>query len=327
MEFKWFINKYCRFFQRKTMNTYIRVLKQCMTFISLILIIIVVVIVTRNGMKKAIAPTTAAPASYPPITNAPKPCPPLSEGKMAPEEVPPECQALQAPANYIVEAPLVTEKPSATMSPPSTKTITSEVVQKKTKIPATHMQPYSPHVSVDKILAAMDSANIAFNSPRVINLHETTQIQLLLSLNKSIKELVRAIDAAGDKEGAHIKISNRMEARLSGPNFQISEVTPEEQAIGSINTVEWKWEIKPMLEGSHNLHLTLSAIFSVDGSPTQIAIRTFDKKIEVEVTMGQLLSDFFKKNWTWAWTSLLIPIVVLLRKRKNNKKSPQLPNP
>ena len=54
--------------------------------------------------------------------------------------------------------------------------------------------PSSPLESVDRILASMDWANIAFNSPQKINLVETAQIQLLLSLQKPMDELSAAIN-------------------------------------------------------------------------------------------------------------------------------------
>lgn len=168
--------------------------------------------------------------------------------------------------------------------------------------------PASSLSSVDHFLASMDWANIAFNSPPKLNLHETAQIQLLLSLKKTIDELREEIAAVGEREGAKVKVSNRMEARLSGPDFQITAITGEEQAVGSTDTVEWKWEIKPTASGRHNLHLTLTALFSVDGAATRRAVRTFDKTIEVEVTVGQWASDFFEKNWQWLWAAILLPI-------------------
>jgi hypothetical protein len=167
----------------------------------------------------------------------------------------------------------------------------------------------------------MDSANVAFNCPDSMNLKNSSQIQLLLSLQKTISELKEAIAAAGKREGESIKVSSRMEARLSGPNFQITAITPEEQAIGTVDTVEWKWEIKPVSTGSQNLHLTLTALINVEGEATRRAIRTFDRKITVIVTPGQRLSGFLGKNWQWMWAALLIPVLGWLWKRAKRKEA------
>ena len=116
-----------------------------------------------------------------------------------------------------------------------------------------------------------------------MNLHDTAVIQVLLGLEKSIDDLKLMIAPAGEKEGASIQVSDRKEARLSGPNFAINAITPEIQAVSRSDITEWKWEVKPGSDGHHYLHLTLSALLSVDGASTPRAIRTFGKVIEVEV--------------------------------------------
>ena len=167
----------------------------------------------------------------------------------------------------------------------------------------------------------MSSANIAFNSPQTLNLDDTAEIQLLLSLKKSVEELRREITSPGPTEGAVVKVANRMQARLTGSDFQITAITPEEQAIGSNGTVQWKWEIKPLSVGRHNLHLTLTAIFNVDGATTRRSIRTFDRTIDVEVTRGQVVAGFIKNNWQWLWAAILLPVAGWLWKRWASKKS------
>jgi hypothetical protein len=200
-------------------------------------------------------------------------------------------------------APIVTAKPPITTMPAPT-------------VAAVAADPYA---KVDAILAAMDTANIAFNSPGSINLQDTAQIQLLLSLQKSIDELSAALTAAGAHEGASIKVANRMLAQLTGADFKITPITAEEQAIGATDTTEWKWEIKPTATGQHNLHLTLTAIISVDGATTRKSIKTFDKIIQVDVTTGQVVTEFLGKYWQWLWAVVLVPIVGWLMNKWKRK--------
>jgi hypothetical protein len=128
------------------------------------------------------------------------------------------------------------------------------------------------------------------------------------------------IEAAGEKEGARMRVSDRIEARLSGPNFAITAIAPEIQAVSRSDITEWKWEVKPGSDGHHYLHLTLSALLSVDGASTPRPIRTFDKVIEVEVAWHQRVGSFFEKNWQWLWAAVLVPIVGWLWKRKKGSK-------
>ena len=172
-----------------------------------------------------------------------------------------------------------------------------------------------PFSDVDRILAHLETANIAFNCPEKIHLNETAKIELLLSLKETVNELIQEVTAKGNKQGAHVKVSSQMEARLTGANFQISAISPEEQAVGTVDTVQWEWEVKPLATGRQQLHLTLTAVFKVDGTTTRRAIRTFDQKIDVEVQLQQTLTEFIAKNWQWLWAAILVPIAGLLWKR------------
>ncbi len=127
------------------------------------------------------------------------------------------------------------------------------------------------------------------------------------------------IEAVGEKVGARIRVSDRMEARLSGPDFVITAVTPEVQAVTRTDVTEWKWEVKPLTKGRQHLHLTVSVLINVDGASTLRTIRTFDKQIEVEVTWYQNVSSFLEGNWQWFWATILVPVAGLLwRKQKGS---------
>lgn len=182
--------------------------------------------------------------------------------------------------------------------------------------------PYEPIEAFDRILETMQFGNIAFNVPTAMNMRDTASIQLMLSLVTPTEELKKMIEAEGLKEGAHIQVSDRMEARLSGSNFAITAVTPEVQAVSRQTTTGWKWDIKPLSEGKQYLHLTLSALISVDGTSTPRAIRTFDKIIEVEVTWQQKATQFLENNWQWLWAVILAPIAGWLwKKRKPSSRN------
>lgn len=173
--------------------------------------------------------------------------------------------------------------------------------------------------AVDRILERMELGNIAFNTPKSMNLYDTAVIQLLLGVETSIEELKRLVEAEGEKAGASIRVSNRMEARLSGPNFSITAITPEMQAVSRAGVTNWKWEIKPKSTGRQFLHLTLSAILSVEGATTPRTIRTFDKVIEVQVKWNQKVTRFIANNWQWLWAVILAPIAGWLWKRRKSK--------
>lgn len=173
---------------------------------------------------------------------------------------------------------------------------------------------------IDGVIQRMDWGNIAFNAPAKMKLDSPSNIQLVLSPSHSIDELKKLIVAEGEKEGTRIRITDRMEARLSGTDFQISAITPELQAVTWNDTTVWKWEVRPQQPGRHNLYLTLTAVLDVEGSSLPRTIRTFDKTIEVEVSGWQTVFLLFRENWEWAWTLIALPVGGLLWKRRQTNK-------
>jgi len=182
-------------------------------------------------------------------------------------------------------------------------------------------RPPRESMSIDEILADMEIGTIAFNTPNAINYYETAVIELRLGIETSIEELQGRISEAGDIESAQIRVSDRMEARLTGPNFEITAITPETQAVSRTEDTRWRWEVKPVSEGQHRLHLTLSALIEVEGSTTPRTIRTYDRMIVVDVSFRQRVSTFVSDNWQWLWSALLIPLAGWLWQRRKKGKS------
>jgi hypothetical protein len=173
---------------------------------------------------------------------------------------------------------------------------------------------------VDDILKNMQLGAIAFNVPSSMNLEDSALLHLVLSLTKQVEELKKLIEEKGRKEGARIRISNFMEATLSGSDFHITAITPARQVISADEDTEWKWEIKPRRTGINNLHLVLNALFTIEGRDRFRTVKSFDKTIEVKVTLAQTLMGFFKENWKWLWTTLLAPAALILWGKLRKKK-------
>ena len=154
----------------------------------------------------------------------------------------------------------------------------------------------------------MPAGNIAFNAPESMTLDDTAHIQLLLSLDKSVEQLRNDVAEAGRKEGATVKVSDIMDARLVGPDFDITAVTPEEQPVTSKGTTEWLWDVKPKTDGDRTLHLTLLAVLEVNGQRASRNIRSFSKDITVSVTPVQWMGRLVSSKWDWLWAAIIVPL-------------------
>lgn len=198
---------------------------------------------------------------------------------------------------------------TGTTAPPSIDTQAPQELEQRPEV--------NPLQVIDRILEKMALGSIAFNVPKIMNLHKPVLIHLMLGVEKEIEDIKRMIEEEGEKVGANVRVSNRMEARLLGQNFEITTITPEVQAIARKEVTEWKWEIKPRVEGKQNLHLTLSALLSIEGESTPRVIRTFDRIINVEVTMSQKAKVFIHNNWQWLGAVIFAPLVAWAWKKRD----------
>lgn len=185
-------------------------------------------------------------------------------------------------------------------------------------------QQQESYNAIDQILSSLKRANIVFNTPRSMMLDETFHIRLLLNMDKDIEQLKQMINQKGEQQGENIRISDVMEARLSGSNFKITAIGSERQCISKKDGNSWNWDITPTEKGLQNLHLTMTAIINVNGKSQKYDIRTFDKVIDVKVvepTLNDRVRSFIGKNWQWLWATLLVPVAGWLWKRIKGGKT------
>ena len=172
---------------------------------------------------------------------------------------------------------------------------------------------------VDRKLASLPSANIAFNTPETIPYGESAVIELLVSLQEAEEELRQAIRAAGPIETAKVKVSPYLEASLSGIGFSIEPVTPPRQLLSPSQRTQWRWNIEPTKAASLELTLTLSALFTVDGQQSTRAIQTFERTITVDVPITHRVTDLVIANKELLFTLLIIPAAGWLYRRYRSK--------
>ena len=262
------------------------------------------VLVAMLTLRFADAPGSAPP--QPTGTSRPPPAPGYGPEEPTSQEEGSEIPVVMEGAPPIFERPAgIVEPPAPYSAPPSGAEVEFSAVR-----------PKAPLGEIDRILKGLDLGNIAFNVPRRMKAQDAAVIELYLGLETPTEELKQRIEAAGEREGARIRVSDRMEARLSGSNFAITSVTPEVQAVTREEVSQWKWEVKPQSEGRQHLHLTVSVLLTVEGSPTPRAIRTFDRHIDIETTWVESTIAFFDENWQWLWAAILVPGAGWLWKRR-----------
>jgi len=180
---------------------------------------------------------------------------------------------------------------------------------------------------VDSILSGTYSGNIAFNVPdTVMSVGAAAGVQLLLSATQTLDSLEKQVKYSGTVESHAVRISDIMEAKLTGDGFDIIAVNPERQAVSAHEETEWKWEIKAIEPGPQQLHLTLNMILSYDGEMIPRVIKSFDRNIMIRVSFRQRIAAIFHDHWEKLWTLIFIPIIggfwkyVKARKKKSRER-------
>jgi hypothetical protein len=176
---------------------------------------------------------------------------------------------------------------------------------------------------VDQALKRLARANIAFNVPTKVELGETAQIQLRLSPKLTIHQLRETITAVGRREGAPVRVSQEMEARLSGFGFSIAAITSERQPVSGSGVTTWLWDIEATKTGTRHLHLTLTAFISLKRGESPRPVATFDRTLTIDVTWYHRLSGFVSHNWQWLWAAILTPLAGLLAGLWKARRSPR----
>jgi hypothetical protein len=179
---------------------------------------------------------------------------------------------------------------------------------------------------VDQSVRQLDWGNIAFNAPSSMRYAQPQDVELLLSPTLSVADLEAQLQQKVGAEAARLQISNRMEAQLTGRGFAIEALTPDLQAVTSQQITRWKWEVTPKEHGPQTLHLALSAHIDVAGRDAPLVARTFDRDIQVDITIPQRVSGFIQKNWQWLWAAIVVPIAGYLWKRRRKASLRPKPN-
>jgi hypothetical protein len=174
---------------------------------------------------------------------------------------------------------------------------------------------------VDQIFRELDWGNVAFNAPPTMRYAQPQSVELLLSPSLSVADLQAKLHEKLGAESARVRVSNSMEAQLTGTGFTIQALRPGLQAVTSQQITRWKWEVTPTEHGRQTLHLTLSARINVAGRDTPLVVRTFHREIQVDITVPQRVSGFIQNNWQWLWAALVVPIAGYLWNRTKKRRA------
>jgi hypothetical protein len=182
----------------------------------------------------------------------------------------------------------------------------------------------TPLGDVDRELRRLPFGRISFTVPDSLELGDTFVLRLVLSLQESVSGLQRRISEIARQRGIRVRVSDEMEARLTGFGFTITAINPERQLVSRYATTTWSWDLKAAEVGVHQLHLSLSALLDAKNGQTPRTVRTFDTTLTVRVTWFDRTRSFISDNWQWLLTAILLPLAgwIVASRRKPTQPKP-----
>lgn len=191
-------------------------------------------------------------------------------------------------------------------------------------VPQQTIVEISTQDKIEGFFVQLYNTAIAFTVPEKVNIAESFEVRALIDPTKTESELVRIICSQDPCENQTfsdtILVSRVVVSELKGKGFNVKAITPEKQPISFTEPTEWIWQVEPTEVGIRKLFLTVNAIVEVDGEKETRQLRTFKKPITIEITTAQIVNNWFKDNWQWFWSALIVPIFVYFWSQRKKKR-------
>ncbi|AFY36083.1 hypothetical protein [Calothrix sp. PCC 7507] len=143
---------------------------------------------------------------------------------------------------------------------------------------------------------------IAFTVPQEMQVEKDELVKARISddLQNDLKA-----GLSGNPQTAPIKVSDFMEANLTGQNFTIKPITKENQVLLKGQVTEWRWSVTPTDQGEQTLSLIVSARIKIPNQTEEsIQLEVLDRSIKVAVNPNY----WFSQNWQWIvenWSTIM----------------------
>ena len=229
--------------------------------------------------------------------NMPAPAPAPVEAMSAPDaamEMPPEPAAMEAP----IKAERAPAAPGARSSGPRTRSLSSgsgaddtaeafsveatgefdalsDALAETAGVAAT--EPRRSHA--EAFLESLQTVPVAHETPKSAEYKRAFDVTLAIDATGD-DTAVDALPGRGNIVTGEAQVSDRVEARVSGANFEIVPMSPAVQSLSPLTENVWRWSVMPLSAGDHDL---VFEIYAID-QDSVVPLRTFRDTVTVQVS-------------------------------------------
>jgi hypothetical protein len=186
-------------------------------------------------------------------------------------------------------------------------------------------------------LVIPESAPNNNHSPRpnfgsmVYSVEDTMKVGETYTIDLRISKMIStsiAEDLVDDYIIEVIPTSETMEVLLFDPNpdekdasFLIKPLTESEQWLSNDTAyTEWKWTVRPLKKGQHSLKLVINIIKTTPVGNMKKSITVFQEDIQINSSPGYSFKKWWKNNWQYLFSTLILPFLIWLYKRFSKDK-------
>jgi hypothetical protein len=197
-----------------------------------------------------------------------------------------------------------TEGMTATV--PTTTTTTTTAATTSTTASPTSTAP-DIFEKIKEEFANLSPGTIAFNAPDRMKVSEAEQVTVRIAPKGEAAGITSGLSGQ-TTTASQEHITPTMAARLDGLGFEITALTPETQLVAGGGFTEWRWSVTPTDSGDHNLNVSIIA--KLDQYERVVGTETH--AIHVDGNPMAAVTAFFRNNWQWLASAIVIPLIALL---------------
>ncbi len=143
-------------------------------------------------------------------------------------------------------------------------------------------------------------------APSEAKQYEGFEVKLNLDtqqLAKVINEVVSVVSKGTSMQGVTGLVSSDLKAEISGKNFRIENLGPQEQLFVYNNITEWKWHVEPESFGVQTIEFKLHLTTTENNQQKVKVINLAEANIQIESNLSMWLAY----NW---WLIALLTLLV-----------------
>ena len=173
---------------------------------------------------------------------------------------------------------------------------------------ATALPAPDPAEVARSALTQLTQGRIVYNPPEEMQFGQPERVEVRISLDPEAN-LESGLQGSGLPVEEQIPVSTFMSVRLTGPAFEITSLSSEEQIIAQDTYTQWSWDVVPVRSGEQRLTLTVTARVKLpDFGEEARDLPIIEREITVKVTPVQAAVNFFNQNLPWIGPALLAAV-------------------